>query len=41
LFLILNFGHWHLFEIWFLMLGFFMIFTKHVTSVNPINYKPK
>ena len=30
LFVILNLGHWDLFEFWFLVLGFFMNFIKQV-----------
>ncbi len=35
---ILNLGHWDLFEIWFLVLGIFMIFTRIVAFVNSVNY---
>ena len=31
LFVILNLGHWDLFEIWILVLGIFIIFIKQVT----------
>ncbi|MFH1674254.1 MAG: hypothetical protein ABIF87_12625, partial [Pseudomonadota bacterium] len=35
---ILNFGHWYLFGIWFLVLGIFMIFIEQVSSLNSVNY---
>ena len=35
---ILNFGHWDLFEIWFLVLGIFVILIKQVATVYPVNY---
>ena len=38
LFVILDFGHWDLFEIWFLVLVIFMIFIKQVTFVYSVNY---
>jgi hypothetical protein len=34
---ILILGHWNLFEIWFLMLGIFMILIKQVAFVNSAN----
>jgi hypothetical protein len=38
LFRILNLDHWKLFEIWFLMLGIFMILLNQVISEKPVNY---
>jgi hypothetical protein len=38
LFGILNLGHWNLFEIWFLVLGIFMIFIEQVTFVYSAKY---
>ena len=35
---ILNLGHWNLFEIWFLVLGIFMIFIKQVPYIRPITW---
>jgi hypothetical protein len=35
---ILNLGHWNLFEIWFLVLGIFMIFIKQVNWVYSVDY---
>jgi len=35
---VLNFGHWYLFDIWFLVLGIFMIFIEQVSSLNSVNY---
>jgi len=35
---ILNLGHWDLFEIWFLVLGIFMIYIKQLTFLNSVNY---
>ena len=37
LFGILNLDHWYLFEIWFLVLGIFMIFIKQAFSVISAN----
>jgi len=34
---ILDLGHWDLFEIWFLVLGIFMIYTKHVVFELSVN----
>ena len=31
---ILNSGHWDLFEIWYLVLGIFLIFTKQIIFVK-------
>jgi len=39
LFGILNLGHWNLFEIWFLMLGIFIIYlSKQISSIQLIFY---
>jgi hypothetical protein len=38
LFGILNLGHWDLFEIWFLVLGIFIIFIDWVTYVKSDKY---
>jgi hypothetical protein len=38
LFGILNLGHWNLFEIWFLVLGISMVFTKQIIFVKSVNY---
>ena len=38
LFGILNLGHWDLFEIWFLVLGIYMVLVKHAIYVNSDNY---
>jgi len=35
---VLSFGHWYLFEIWFLALGILMIFIDQVSFVNSANY---
>ncbi len=35
---ILNLCHWNLFEIWFLVLGIFMIVVTQVILVNSIHY---
>jgi uncharacterized membrane protein len=35
---ILNLDNWNLFEIWFLVLGIFMILTKQVNFVYSVNY---
>jgi len=37
-FRILNLGNWNLFEIWFLVLGIFMILTKQVNYVYSVIY---
>jgi len=37
-FRILNLGNWNFFEIWFLVLGIFMILTKQVNSVYSVIY---
>jgi len=34
----LNLSHWDLFEIWFLVLGIFMIFTGQITFVKSVNF---
>ena len=31
---VLNLGHWSLFEVWFLKLGIFLIFTMHVNLIS-------
>jgi len=36
--LVLSFGHWDLFDIWFLVLGVFMILINKIIIVNPIGY---
>jgi hypothetical protein len=38
---ILNLGYWNLFEIWFSVLGIFMIFIKQVNFVYSVNYRFK
>ena len=38
MFRILNLGNWNLFEIWFLVLGIFMILTKQVNFVYSVIY---
>ena len=35
---ILNLGHWDLFEIWFLVLGIYMVLFKHAIYVNSVDY---
>jgi len=34
-FVILNFSHWRLFEIWFLVLGIFVIFAYQIILLAP------
>jgi len=41
LFGILKLGHWDLFEIWFLVLGIFMIPIKQLIFLNSVNYRFK
>jgi len=38
LFGILNLGHWDLFEIWFLVLGIFIIFVDRLLFLKTENY---